>query len=51
MVDSEIVVGIKPDDSGVLIEYQVDEFTYIWSVAHLIAWSQIFLVSQARCQH
>ena len=27
MVDSESVMGIKPGDSGVVIEYQVDEFT------------------------
>ena len=26
-VDSESVMGIKPDDSGVMIGYQVDEFT------------------------
>ena len=30
-VDSESVVGIKPGDSGVVIGYQVDEFTHTWS--------------------
>ena len=37
--DSESVVGIQPDDSGVLIGYQVDGFTHMWSaewfVTHL----------------
>ena len=30
-VDSESVMAIKPDDSGVVIGYQVDEFTHTWS--------------------
>ena len=30
-VDSDSVMGIKPGDSGVLIGYQVDEFTHTWS--------------------
>ena len=31
VVDSYFVMGIKPDDSGVEIGYQVDEFTQTWS--------------------
>ena len=33
-VDSESVVGIKPDDFGMVVEYQVDEFTHTdqWSI-------------------
>ena len=30
-VDSDSVMGIKPGDSGVVIGYQVDEFTCTWS--------------------
>ena len=29
-VNSEFVVGVKPDDFGVVIGYQVDEFTHAW---------------------
>ena len=31
MDDSESAMGIKPGDSGVVIGYQVDEFTCTWS--------------------
>ena len=30
-VDSDSVMGIKSGDSGVVIGYQVDEFTCTWS--------------------
>ena len=31
-VNSKSVVGVTPGDSGVVIAYQVNEFTHIWSV-------------------
>ena len=37
MVDSESVMGFKPSDSGVVIRYQVYEFTCIWLSEHFIA--------------
>ena len=30
-VNSELVLGMKPSDSVVIIGYQVDEFTHTWS--------------------
>ena len=41
-VDSESVMGIKPGDSGVVIGYQVDEFTHTWSAEQFVACSHIF---------
>ena len=40
-VNSESVVGIQPGDSGVVIEYQADEFTHTWSVEQFVACSHI----------
>ena len=42
MVDSESVMGIKPGDSSVVIGYQVDEFTHIWSAEQFVAHSHIY---------
>ena len=42
MVDSESVMGVKPGDSGVVIRYQVDEFTHTWSAEHFVAHSHIY---------
>ena len=42
MVDSEPVMGIKPGDSGVVIGYQVDEFTCTWSAEWFVACSHIY---------
>ena len=36
------MVGIIPVDTGVVIGYQVDEFTYTWSAECFIAWSHIY---------
>ena len=41
-VDSDSVMGIKPGDSGVVIGYQVDEFTCTWSVGWFVAHSHIY---------
>ena len=41
-VDSKSVMGIKPDDSGVVIGYQVDEFTHTWSAEQFVAYSDIY---------
>ena len=41
MVNSESVVGIKPGDYGVVIGYQVDEFTHTWSAEQFVAHSYI----------
>ena len=42
-VNSESMMGIKPCDSGVVIGYQVDEFTHTWSVEWFVAHSHIYL--------
>ena len=36
MVNSKSVVGFKPDDSGLVIGYQIEEFTCIWSAEHFV---------------
>ena len=45
-VDSDSVIGIKPGDSGdsggVVIGYQVDEFTCTWSAEWFVAHSHIY---------
>ena len=40
--NSESVMGIKPGDSGVVIGYQVDEFTHTWSAEQFVAHSHIY---------
>ena len=42
MVYSESAFGIKPGYSGVLIGYQVDEFTHTWSAEQFVAHSHIY---------
>ena len=42
MFESESVMGIKPGDSGVVIGYQVDEFTHAWSTEWSVAHSHIY---------
>ena len=42
MVDSESVVVIKPGDSGMVIRYQIDEFTHTWSAEWFVAHSHIY---------
>ena len=42
IVNSKSVVGIKPGDSGVVIGYQVDEFTRMWSVEQCVAHFHIY---------
>ena len=42
MADSESVMGIKPDDSSVVIGYQVDEITHTWSAEQFVAHSHIY---------
>ena len=34
-------MGVKPGDSGVVIGYQVDEFTHTWSAEQFVAHSHI----------
>ena len=41
-VNSGSVMGIKPGDSGVVIGYQVDEFTCTWSAKQFVAHSHIY---------
>ena len=42
MVDSESVLGLTPGNSGVVIAYQVDEITCIWSVEWFVTDSHIY---------
>ena len=42
VVNSDFVMGIKPGDSGVVIGYQVDEFTHTWSAEQFVAHSHIY---------
>ena len=51
MVDSESVMGIKPGDSGVVIGYQVDEFTCTWSAEWFVAALTFILGTLARFHH
>ena len=42
MVDCESMVGVKLCDSGVVIGYQVDEFSHTWSAENFVAQSDIY---------
>ena len=42
VVNSDSVMGIKLGDSGVVIGYQVDEFTCTWSAEQFVAHSHIY---------
>ena len=42
VVDCESVMGLKPGDSGVVIGYQVDEFTHTWSAEQFVAHFHIY---------
>ena len=42
MIDSESVMGIKPGECGVVIGYQVDEFTRTSSAEQFVAHSHIY---------
>ena len=42
VVDPDSVMAIKPGDSGVVIGYQVDEFTCTWSAEWFVARSHIY---------
>ena len=35
-------MGVKPGNSGVVIGYQVDEFTHTWSAERFVACSYIY---------
>ena len=41
-VNSESAMGVKPGDSGVVIGYQVTEFTHTWSAEQFVALSDIY---------
>ena len=41
-VNSKSAMGIKPGDSGVVIEYWVDMFTHTWSTERFVANSHIY---------
>ena len=41
-VESESAMGVKPVDSGVVIGYQIDEFTSTWSAEWFVAHSHIY---------
>ena len=41
-VNSDSVMGIKPGDLGMVIGYQVDEFTHTWSAELFVAHSNIY---------
>ena len=42
MADSEYVMSINPGDSGVVIGYQVGEFTHTWFAGWFVACSHIY---------
>ena len=42
VVNPDSVMAIKPGDSGVVIGYQVDEFTRTWSAEQFVAHSHIY---------
>ena len=41
-IDSDSVMDMKPGDSGVVIGYQVDEFTRTWSAEQFVVHSHIY---------
>ena len=41
-VDPESAMGVKPGDCGMVIGYQVDEFTHAWSAEWFVAHSHIY---------
>ena len=41
-VNCESMVAMKPSDSGVVVGYQVGEFTHTWMAEHFIAHSHIY---------
>ena len=41
-VDTELVIGIQPGDSDVVIGYQIEEFTHTWSTEWCVACSHIY---------
>ena len=41
-VDSESTMGVKPGDSGVVMGYQIDEFTCTWSAEWFVSGSHIY---------
>ena len=43
IVNSESAMGIKAGDSGMMIGYQVDEFTHTWSAEWFVACSHVYL--------
>ena len=49
MVNSKSVVGMKSGDSGVVMQYQVDEFASTWSMEHFVAHSIFILFLWAWC--
>ena len=51
VVNPDSVMGVKPGDLGVVIGYQVDEFTRTWSAEWFVAHSHIILGSLVRCHH
>ena len=51
MVNSESAMSIKPGDSGVVIGYQVDEFTPTWYAEQFVAHSHFILGSLVSCHH
>ena len=51
MVNSESVLGIKSGDSGMLIGYQVDEFTHTWPAEWFVIIPTFILGSLVRCHH
>ena len=42
VVNPDSVMAVKPGDSGVVIGYQVDEFTHTWSTEQFVARSHIY---------
>ena len=51
-VDSESAMGIKPGDSGMVIGYQVVEFTHTWSADAVFGSFPTFILgSLVRCHH
>ena len=51
-VNSESVMGIKPGDSGVVIWYQIDEFTHTPGLQSSLLLTPTFILgSLVRCHH
>ena len=50
IINFKSLVGVKPGDSSVVIQHQVDSFTSTWLAEHQLLIHRLIPDSQTRCQ-